>query len=202
MQRLVNPYPLFLDLRGALLDAGYVYIGEPGTDPEVAPITVYFDVDATIPADQPLRTRGAFIVNGMSPAFIWIEDDDYSIRVRDADGNEVYYASSIAAAGAAAVVDYQPLSDTLTLLAELTTTAFGRSLLTTSNSTSARALLGIVASLPSAGGTVTGNIVRSGAGSHLYHNDPALTSGRFFITANGAADPTSLPGDVWIELAP
>jgi hypothetical protein len=51
------------------------------------------------------------------------------------------------------------------------------------------------------GDTVTGNIVRSSKGVHTYHNDPALTSGRIFITAVGAADPTSLPGDIWIQVS-
>lgn len=51
-----------------------------------------------------------------------------------------------------------------------------------------------------AGGTVAGNIVRSAAGPHLYHVDAAFGSGRVFVTAAGAADPTSAPGDIWIEL--
>jgi hypothetical protein len=44
------------------------------------------------------------------------------------------------------------------------------------------------------------NIVRSGAGPHLYHVNSSFSSGRVYVTAAGAADPTSVPGDVWIEL--
>lgn len=59
----------------------------------------------------------------------------------------------------------------------------------------ARAALGAFAA---AGGTVSGNITRSSAGSHLYHTNAALASGRVFLTATGASDPTSLAGDIWI----
>lgn len=59
----------------------------------------------------------------------------------------------------------------------------------------------VAARLAKAGGTMTGNITRQGAGPHLYHADSTMASGRVFITAAGAADPTSQSGDVWIELA-
>lgn len=196
MQRLDNPFPLFLDLVGALLDAGSIYIGEAGADPEVSPVTVHWDTDLSIPATQPLRTRGGYIVNGADPAFVWIDADDYSIRVRDADGGEVFFAASIAAS---ASVSFQPLDDDLTAIAALATTAFGRSLLTLANGAAVKAAIGIVDGLPTSGGTVTGNITRSGSGVHLYHADAAYVSGRVFVTAAGAADPTSLPGDIWIE---
>ena len=50
-----------------------------------------------------------------------------------------------------------------------------------------------------AGDTVAGNIVRQSAGPHLYHVN-AFGSGRLFTTDACAADPTSQPGDIWIEL--
>lgn len=50
-----------------------------------------------------------------------------------------------------------------------------------------------------AGDTMTGNLLRSAAGPHLYHVTAAYTSGRVFVTAAGAADPTSIAGDIWIE---
>ena len=59
----------------------------------------------------------------------------------------------------------------------------------------ARSLLAV---LSSAGGAVTGNIVRDTAGPRLYHTNAAYTSGRVFFTASGASDPTSLAGDIWI----
>jgi len=36
------------------------------------------------------------------------------------------------------------------------------------------------------------------AGVHAYFADSAMTGGRIFITAVGAADPTSQPGDIWL----
>lgn len=48
---------------------------------------------------------------------------------------------------------------------------------------------------------MTANLLRQGAGPHLYHSNGAYTSGRVFVTAAGAADPTTAPGDIWIELA-
>lgn len=199
MQRLVNPFPLFLDIRGALLDGGYVYIGEAEQDPEVTPLTIYWDAAGTEVAEQPLRTRGGFIVNGAIPAFIWIEEDDYSLRTKDADGNLVTYTASLVESGATPV-DYQPLDADLTAIAALATTSFGRSLLVLANAAALKAAAGVVDGLATTGGTVTGNITRSGAGSHLYHTDAANVSGRVYVTANGAADPTSAVGDIWIEL--
>jgi len=198
MLRVSNPYPLFLDLRGALLDSGYIYIGEAGADPEVSPLTVYFDEAKTIVATQPLRTRGGYVVNGSTPVAIWVDEEDYSQRVEDADGNQVFFAPSAAASGAGA--SYQPLDSDLTAIAALTTTAFGRALLETANAAGLKAAAGIVDALPLTGGTVSNNINRSGAGPHIYHNDSAFTSGRLFPTDVGAADPTSQPGDIWLKL--
>lgn len=48
---------------------------------------------------------------------------------------------------------------------------------------------------------MTANLVRQGAGPHLFHNTSGFTSGRVFVTASGAADPTSQPGDIWIQLS-
>lgn len=50
-----------------------------------------------------------------------------------------------------------------------------------------------------AGDTMTGNLLRQAAGPHLYHVTAPYTSGRVFVTAAGAADPTSIAGDIWIE---
>lgn len=199
MQRLSNPFPLFLDGHGALLDAGNVYIGIANDDPEVSPLTVYWDSALTIVAAQPLRTRGGVIVNNGSPAIVYIPDGDYSMRVRDADGNLVDYTPSASDAGGIA---FQPLNANLTSIAALLTTSYGLSLLTAANAPALRALAGIVSSLPLSGGTMTGNILRSSAGPHIYHTDGTFTSGRVFFTASGAADPTSQVGDQWWQYSP
>lgn len=199
MQRLANPIPIFLDEHGALVDAGYVYIGTAGGDPEVSPITVYWNSAGTIPAAQPLRTRGGVIVNAGSPAIVYIPDGDYSERVRDADGNLVRYFPSASESGGVA---YQPLDADLTAIASTGSQPFGRSIVAAASAAAVKALLGIVNSLASTGGTVTGNILRGGAGPHLYHSNGAFTSGKVTATVNTAADPTTANGEIWLKYAP
>jgi hypothetical protein len=63
-------------------------------------------------------------------------------------------------------------------------------------STSAANALVALGALALAGGTMTGNIVRSGKGIHPYFSNASMTGGRIFVQAAGA-DPTSLPGD-WV----
>jgi hypothetical protein len=196
MQRVGNPFVQFNDLRGALLDAGKIYIGEPNADPEVTPKTAYWDAALTIPALQPLRTRGGYIVNNGSPAVAYVGGDDYSMRVRDADGNLVSYAKTATDIVGAS---YQPLADALTELSGIDPSAIGLAILSAASAGDIKTLLGIGSYLALTGGTVSGNILRNGAGPHVYHNDASLTSGRIFITAAGATDPTSQPGDIWLK---
>lgn len=195
MQRIENPYPQFHDGRGNLLDGGRIYIGEANADPETHPLDVFVGNDVQIP--QPLRVLGGYIVSGSNLVLPYVSENDYSIRARDADGSLVFYLESAVLADA----PYQPLSATLTAIAALTTTSYGRSLLTLSNQAALQAAVGAVASLPLTGGTVTGNILRQGAGAHLYHADAAMTGGRVFVTAADAPDPTSQAGDIWLKLA-
>jgi hypothetical protein len=196
--RVGNPFPFFLDRSGLPLDSGSIYVGTVGDDPEVSPLTVYLDAACTIVAPQPLDVIGGLACTDGNPTAFYVAGANYSMRVRDADGAEVFYVPS-AIIGA---TDYQPLDADLTAIAALATTAYGRAILTAASAAAARSYLGIVDSLPLTGGTITGNITRSSSGSHLYHTDSANVSGRVFVTANGAADPTSQVGDIWLELAP
>ena len=195
MQKVANPVPYFFDASGRPLTGGRVFVGVVNEDPETDPIDVFWDLDGTIAADQPLRTVGGLIVNGTNPSDAFFDAEDYSMRVRDANGVEVFYSASVYGPTDA----FQPASATLDLIAALTTTSFGRSLLSLANSAALATATGIPTPLPAAGGTMTGNITRQGAGVHVYHVDATLTSGRIFLTDNGAADPTSLPGDIWLE---
>lgn len=198
MQKLGNPVPLFLDARGALLDAGHIYVGVADGDPEVSPIDTFWDADLTIPATQPLRTLGGMIINGVTPAAVFIEEDDFSMRVTDAFDTQVFYSPSVFTA----TDTFQPVNANLTAISALATTAYGRTLLTLANQAALVAATGIPTPLPAAGGTVAGNITRQGAGVHAYFYDPAMTGGRIFVTEEGAADPTSQPGDLWFEVEP
>lgn len=142
MTKLVNPVPLFLDGRGALLDAGFVYIGTAGTDPEVVGnrLPLFWDKALTIPAPQPLRTLGGVIVNGANLGFVYFAAADYSITIRDADSNLVAFVTTAFDLGGGS---YQPLDSDLTAIAALATTAFGRSFLVLADAAAARTLLGL-----------------------------------------------------------
>lgn len=198
MTKLTNPTPLFTDLRGALLDAGYIYVGEANKDPELFPINVFYDVARTIPASQPLRTMGGRIVNGTAPANIFFAEDDFSLRTKDADGNLVDYEPTFLAAS----TQYQPLDSDLSAIAAQGTTPYGRGLLLLTNQADLKTATGIPDPLPKAGGQVTGNITRASAGTHVYWANPAITGARKYLTANDAADPTSQPGDEWNRYVP
>lgn len=43
------------------------------------------------------------------------------------------------------------------------------------------------------GGTVTGNIIRSGFGGHYYANDASHTGPRIYVLVDGSSAPTSPP---------
>jgi len=195
--RVGNPFPFFIDRSGLPLDSGSIYVGTVNDDPELSPVTVYLDAALTTTTPQPLQVIGGLpCVNG-NPVSFYIAGANYSMRVYDADGAEVFYVPA-AIIGAD---EYQPLDADLTAIAALATTAYGRAILTAASASAARSYLGIVDSLPLTGGTVSGNIARSSAGSHLYHTDALNVSGRVFVTASGAADPTSQVGDIWLELS-
>jgi hypothetical protein len=66
-QAIINQLPLFLDLDGALMDGGFVYIGEVSKDPEAFPLATFWD-KALTQATGPLKTRGGYIVRGADPA--------------------------------------------------------------------------------------------------------------------------------------
>lgn len=194
MNRLVNPIPLFLNRRGNLLDDGSIYVGEAGKDPETFPVQLYWDAALSIPAAQPLKTLGGVIVNAGNAALVYMAQDDYSIRVYDADGDTTQNTSSARDLSA----NYQPLDADLTAIAALSTTSFGRSLLTLANSEALKTATGIVECLPLTGGTLSGAILRGGSGVHAYFADSAMTGGRIYVTSASGSDPTSAPGDIWL----
>lgn len=198
MTQIGNPFPMFYDRRGRPLDGGFIYVGEAGQDPETNPLDVFFDDDHTVLADQPLRTIGGLIVRDGAPAFVFVAGEQYSIRARDADGAEVFYAAN----ANLAALTFQPLDSDLTAIAALTTTDFGRKLLAQASGAALRNYAGIPEALPLAGGKMTGVILQDGAGGYAYAASPSYATGlRIFITANGAADPRTQVGDIWLEEA-
>jgi hypothetical protein len=196
-QRVGNPFAPFLD-RGGLPLTGSLYLGTEGADPQTSPVTAYFDKALTQVAPQPITVVGGFPRNAGNPALIYVAEDTFSMRTRDEDGGEVFYVANAAIDGAL----FQPLDSDLTAIAALSTTAYGRALLTMADAAALRTAAGIVASLPLTGGTVSGAIVRASAGAHPYVASTDYPHSRIHITANGAANPNTQTGDIWIELAP
>lgn len=196
-RRVGNPFAPYLDLRGLPL-TGRLYLGVEGLDPETDPIDAFFDAALTIAAPQPIVVVGGVVRNAGNPALLYVAKENFSMRTRDEDGGQVIYLPNAAIDGA----QFQPLDADLTAIAALSTTAYGRELLALADATALRAYAGIVASLPLTGGTVSGAILRTSAGAHPYISDAAYTASRIHITANGAANPNTTTGDIWIELEP
>lgn len=90
----INPYPVILSQIGGGLNGGKVYIGMPGQDPEVYPVTVYWDFEGTDPAFQPLATAGGYIVRAGAPAEVFAPAE-YSVRVRDRFNVVVFYNANV-----------------------------------------------------------------------------------------------------------
>ena len=80
---LFDPLQQFHDTDGKPLEDGYLYFGVANQNPQVNPITVYWDAAGTIPAAQPIRTSGGFPVRAGTAARVYVSADDYSLVVRD-----------------------------------------------------------------------------------------------------------------------
>lgn len=84
-------YPIFTDIDGQPLEAGYVWIGTANLDPQTNPINVYWDAALTILAPQPIRTLAGYPSRNGTPARLYV-NSDYSIRVMNRNGSTVYSA--------------------------------------------------------------------------------------------------------------
>lgn len=85
------PYPVFADIDGQPLEAGYVWIGTENLDPQTNPINVYWDEALTILAPQPIRTLAGYPSRNGTPGRLYV-NSDYSIRVMNKNGSVVYSA--------------------------------------------------------------------------------------------------------------
>lgn len=97
---VTSPFSVFYDRSGQPLDAGYVYIGTAGINPEVSPITAYWDAGLTATAAQPIRTLAGYPSRSGSPSKIFVNVASYSIVVRDRNGALVYSNLNITVPGA------------------------------------------------------------------------------------------------------
>jgi parallel beta-helix repeat protein len=85
------PFPIFTDTDGSPLENGYVWLGTANQDPQANPIAAYWDAALTIPAAQPIRTSGGYPARSGTPARLYVASD-YSIRVQNKNGSQIYSA--------------------------------------------------------------------------------------------------------------
>jgi len=84
-----SPFPIFTDIDGSPLEDGYIYIGETNQNPEVVPVTVYWDSSLTTPALQPIRTISGYPSRSGTASRVYIRGN-YSITVRNKNNTLVY----------------------------------------------------------------------------------------------------------------
>lgn len=106
---LINPFAIFSDTSGLPLDAGYVYIGTEGLNPETNPIQVYWDSALSIPAAQPLRTIGGYVSRNGSPSKVYVNAENFSITVKTSVGQLVWSSivqNSLAASTGSSLIGF------------------------------------------------------------------------------------------------
>ena len=86
-----QPFKIYTGLDGKPLQDGFVYFGQPNQNPQTAPVTVYWDAAGTVPALQPLRTMGGYIVRAGTPAMVFFSGS-YSQLVLDSKKRQVSFA--------------------------------------------------------------------------------------------------------------
>lgn len=86
MTMFLAPYTAIADIDGGPLDAGFLFFGEYGKDPELFPVEVFWDSDFTVPAAQPIRTRNGYPVRNGSPAKVYLKTAQHSIVIKNRNG--------------------------------------------------------------------------------------------------------------------
>lgn len=87
-----NPFEYFTESDGSALEAGYIYLGTSGQNPETNPIAVYWDDALTQPAAQPIRTIGGYPSRNGSAAKLFVDSSSCSITVKNRNGGLIYSA--------------------------------------------------------------------------------------------------------------
>ena len=83
MTMFLAPYTAIADIDGSPLDAGFLFFGEYGKDPELFPVEVFWDADFTVPAAQPIRTRNGYPVRNGSPTKVYLKTAQHSIVIKN-----------------------------------------------------------------------------------------------------------------------
>ena len=83
MTMFLAPYTAIADIDGSPLDAGFLFFGEYGKDPELFPVEVFWDSEFTVPAAQPIRTRNGYPVRNGSPTKVYLKTAEHSIVIKN-----------------------------------------------------------------------------------------------------------------------
>ena len=86
MTMFLAPYTAIADIDGSPLDAGFLFFGEYGKDPELFPVEIFWDSDFTVPAAQPIRTRNGYPVRNGSPTKVYLKTAQHSIAIKNRNG--------------------------------------------------------------------------------------------------------------------
>lgn len=85
-----QPFRVFTDVDGEPLEDGFIHIGAVNQNPQVVPISVFFDVALTIPAAQPIRTLGGYPSRTGTPSRLYVAEAEYSISVSNKNSTLIY----------------------------------------------------------------------------------------------------------------
>lgn len=108
------PFPVFTNTDGTPLENGYVWIGETNLDPKTNPVTVFYDQALTQVAVQPIRTTAGYPIYAGSPTKLYLDGDNFSIRVEDKNSVLVYSDADATGISPNAVgIDYEPDTSSL-----------------------------------------------------------------------------------------
>jgi len=104
--RINQPFDEFTDTAGKPLESGYIYVGTYGLNPETNPITIYSDINLSVPLAQPVRTTGGIPTYLNSPTAIYTTGS-YSITVKDSAGRLVFNRPNVDSTGAATIFGWK-----------------------------------------------------------------------------------------------
>ncbi|MEA1231107.1 hypothetical protein ODQ17_17165 [Acinetobacter sp. IRS14] len=186
--KVTTPYPLFSDIDGSPLNAGFLFLGVNGQDPEQNPINVYWNEEKTELATQPLRTRNGLIVRDDVPAKIFIEEVSCSISIKNCNQYPVQFVSSFdppsSAKGVKAQIDAETIRAT-TAEAILSTQISGV------NTTLSTSIANEVTRATSAELALQGQISSLGVGNRAYLTYAAMDADKANIPAKSKVTVTN-----------
>lgn len=87
--QVLSPFEIFTDVDGNPLEDGFIFIGQTGLNPIGNPISTFFDAALTVPAVQPIRTKGGYASNAGAPSRIFIAETSYSALVRNKNNFQI-----------------------------------------------------------------------------------------------------------------